>query len=76
MDRLGIHKLNTPYCYIYNVDTISSKERVSNIQSKYIKIIQLLVGSLNWLSISTVPNSITFDNLLAKRMSKPTEVYI
>jgi hypothetical protein len=68
---------STPYRSGYPIDSIpttcnSDPTKQSKIQHK----MKTLIGSLNWLSISTQTDIATITNVLAKYTSKPTTKHI
>ena len=65
----------TPYRNGFPVDAIPqlpSQDEPSKIKH----FIQVLIGSLNWLSISTRPDITTITAMIAKYVSKPNQQYI
>jgi hypothetical protein len=68
---------STPYRSGYPVDSIPTTiHHNPNTQQQLQHKMQTLIGSLNWLSISTRPDIATITNLLAKYTSKPTSKHI
>ena len=54
------------------MDAIPTEEYDPTLQLKYTELYQHLIGSLNWLAISTRPDISTVTNMIAKYMSNPS----
>ena len=68
----GVNEPKHPYKSGLPIDSIPEHEYDPVTQAKYTNLYQHLIGSLNWLAISTRPDISTVVNLLAKYMSKPS----
>ena len=66
----------TPYRSRYPIDTIPPKEYPSQLQQKLTKKMQFLIGSLNWIAISTRPDISTVVALLSRFAHNPTHSHI
>ena len=58
------------------MDKIPVKKYDTALQFKYTKLMQFLIGLLNWLSILTQPDIPTMTNLLEKHMGSPSKGHI
>ena len=72
----GVNKPKSPYKSGLPIDNIPEQEYEPATQSKYTNLYQHIIGSLNWLAISTQPDISTITNLLAKYMSNPSVGHI
>ena len=75
LDSDTINSATTPYRHGFPIDAIPKQEPSRN-QDKLTHYMQRLVGSLNWLSISTRPDISTVTNMLAKYMASPNSHHI
>lgn len=66
----------TPYRSGYPVDNIPKEDNPPHLQSKYTAMYQHLIGSLNWLAISTRPDVSTITSTLAQYMQNPSKDHI
>ena len=71
----NVNPVTTPYQDGFPIDSIP-KLKPSPNQAKLTKYYQQLIGSINWLSISTCPDISTVTNLLAKYMLNPNSHHI
>ena len=71
-----INSPTTPHRPGYPVDSIPLDDYDATTQAKITHTLQSLVGSLNWLAISTRPDIATITNLLAKYCKKATKGHI
>jgi hypothetical protein len=76
LDGDGINEPKTPYRVGYPVDKIPEETYDEDTQHKYTHLLRVLVGSLNWLSISTRPDIATITNMLAKYTSNASKGHI
>ena len=76
LNNAAVNTPHSPYRSGYPIDTIPHKLYDSNQQKKLITKMQYLVGSLNWLAISTRPDIATPVALLAKYTHNPTQGHI
>lgn len=76
LDGDGVTEPKTPYRIGYPVDKIKIEEYDLTTQHKMTHLYQVLIGSLNWLSISTRPDISTITNMLAKYSNKPSRGHI
>ena len=77
LDEDIINFPTTPYRSGYPIDTITPTTTLTPSQRlQQTKHFQSLVGSLNWLSISTRPDIATATNLLAKHSCSPSPGHI
>ena len=81
LTHLNLHGKNintpqTPYRSGYPVDTIPPKDYPLHTQEKLIKKMQFLIGSLNWIAISTRPDISTIVAFLSKFTHHPTQSHI
>ena len=72
----GVNEPKTPYRSGYPVDNIPTEQYPPAIQEKLTATYQFLIGSLNWLAVSTRPDISTITNLLAQYMSLPSKGHI
>jgi hypothetical protein len=72
----GVTEPHTPYCIGYPVNKIKTETYDKTTQHKLTHLFRVLVGSLNWLSISTHPDISTITNMLAKYLNKPSKGHI
>jgi hypothetical protein len=72
----GVTEPCTPYSIGYPVDKIKEETYNENTQHKLTHLLQVLVGSLNWLSISTQPDISTITNMLTKYSSNASKGHI
>ena len=75
LDDESVTPAQTPYRHGFPIDSIPKQEPAKN-QKKLTHYMQSLVGSLNWLAISTRPDIATVTNILAKYMSSPNSHHI
>ena len=76
-DGSGVNTAQLPHRNGYPMDTIPHHvEYDSATQLKLTKMMQYLIGSLNWSSITTHPDVATITNLLAKYMATPSTGHI
>lgn len=73
LDGPGENTSQSPYHSGFPIDSIPQEEYSPEVRFKLTKIMQHLVGSLNWLATSTCPDIATITNLLAKYMANPTK---
>mmetsp|Transcript_18091 Transcript_18091/g.25566 ORF Transcript_18091/g.25566 Transcript_18091/m.25566 type:complete len:151 (-) Transcript_18091:233-685(-) len=74
---LGIKfQSHTPYWSGFLVDSIPKKQYPVPMKEKLIKHMQFLVGSLNWIAISTRPDISTIVALLSKYTHNPSQGHI
>ena len=79
LTKLNGEAVNTPaspYHSGYPIDAIPQEEYDEIVQQRYTLQLQTIVGSLNWLSVSTRPNIATVTSLLAKYCRKPSKGHI
>ena len=78
MANLSQHTIErkTPYKLGYSVDLIPPSKLSKTAQKQAMKLMRMLIGSLNWLSISTRPDITTITNMLAKYSAKPSHAHI
>ena len=67
---------DTPYRSGYPVDKIPKSCLDPQDQMPLTKKMRILVGCLNWLSISTRPDISTITNMLAKYSSRPSQAHL
>jgi deoxyuridine 5'-triphosphate nucleotidohydrolase len=72
----GVTEPRTPYRIGYPVDKIKNEDYDEDTQHKLTHLYRVLIGSLNWLSISTRPDISTITNMLAKYSSNPSKGHI
>ena len=65
-----------PYRNGFPMDSIPTPTIHNNDQDKLTKTMHQLVGSLNWLAISTRPNISTITNMIVKYTSAPSKQHI
>ena len=75
LDDPATNSVKTPYRNGYPVDSIPKMPQSLN-QDKLIHYMQTLIGSLNWLSTSTLPDISTITNLLAKYSTNPNSKHL
>ena len=66
----------TPYRSGYPVDNIPKEDNSLHLQAKYTSMYQHIIGSLNWLAISTRPDIATITSILAQYMQNPSKGHI
>jgi hypothetical protein len=72
-----VNEPKTPYRSGYPVDTIpTDKYNTPAQQAKITKEMQILLGCLNWLSLSTRPDISTISNMLAKYTAHPSKGHL
>jgi hypothetical protein len=72
-----VNEPKTPYRSGYPVDSIpKDKNNTPAQQAKITKDMQIILGCLNWLSISTRPDISTITNLLAKYTAEPSRGHL
>jgi hypothetical protein len=76
LDGDGISEPKTPYRSGYPVDKIPDETYKENTQYKLNHLLRVLVGSLNWLALSTRPNIATITNMLAKYSNNASKGHI
>jgi hypothetical protein len=76
LDGDGVTEPKTPYRVGYPVDKIPIETYEEDTQHKMTHLFRVLVGSLNWLSISTRPDIATITNMLAKYCNKASKGHI
>ena len=77
LDEALINCPSTPYRQGYPIDSIPTDPPPPTAhQHKLTKNFQSIVGSLNWLSISTRPDIATATNLLAKHSANPSSGHL
>jgi hypothetical protein len=77
LDGDGVNEPKSPYRNGLPIDKIPQDKDVPyDLQQKYNALLQTLVGSLNWLSISTRPDIQPITNMLAKYSSKASKGHI
>ena len=76
LDGEGVNTPKSPYRSGYPIDNIPQQEYSPTEQHHITATYQFLIGSLNWLAISTRPDISTITNLLAKYMSDPSQGHI
>jgi hypothetical protein len=63
LDGDGVNESKTPYRVGYPVNKIPQETCDKDTQHKYTHLFRVLVGSLNWLSISTRSDIATITNM-------------
>jgi hypothetical protein len=76
LDSDGVTEPKTPYRIGYPVDKIKQEEYDETTQHRMTHLYLVLIGSLNWLSISTRPDIATITNMLAKYNNNPSKGHI
>ena len=76
LDGAAVGEPKTPYKSGYPVDVIPHETYPQNLQNKYTSLYQHIIGSLNWLAISTRPDISTITSLLAQHMQNPSKGHI
>jgi hypothetical protein len=76
LDNPHTAPVHTPYRSGCPVDTIPCKTISPHEQAKLTHKMQVLLGSLTWLSISTRPDIATITNLLAQYTTKATQSHL
>ena len=76
LDGNAVSEPKTPYRSGLPVDSIKQEDYDPTTQAKMTHLMQTLVGSLNWLAISTRPDIAPITNMLAKYMSNPSKGHI
>ena len=66
----------TPHCPEYPIDTIPQEKYDNNLVFKYTKLMQFLIGSINWLAISTGPDIATITNLYPNIWKTPEKAIL
>ena len=72
----AVNTVQTPYKSSYPVDSISFTRLPQKEQDELTHSMQVYVGCLTWLSISTCPDITTITNILAKHTTKATPAHI
>ena len=76
LDDEAVNTAVTPYRSGYPVDAIPTPPSSSSEYAKNTHLMQVLVGCLTWLSISTRPDIATITNMLAKYTTKATKSHL
>ena len=76
LDGEAVNTPKHPYRGGYPIDSIPTKEYDEVIQKRLTLKMQTLVGSLNWLSVSTRPDIVTVTSMLAKYSRQPSQGHI
>jgi deoxyuridine 5'-triphosphate nucleotidohydrolase len=76
LDGEAVNIPRTPYRSGYPVDTIPQESHTEEKQHSLNHLLRVLVGSLNWLALSTRPDIATITNILAKYSSKAATGHI
>jgi hypothetical protein len=76
LDGDGVTEPRTPYRSGYPVDKIPEENYDESTQHKLNHLLRVLVGSLNWLSLSTRPDIATITNMLAKYSNNASKGHI
>jgi deoxyuridine 5'-triphosphate nucleotidohydrolase len=76
LDGDGVTEPRTPYRIGYPVDKIPDETYEEQTQIKMTHLYRVLIGSLNWLSVSTRPDISTITNMLAKYSNNPSKGHI
>ena len=71
-----VNKVITPYRSGFPIDKIPYEPYNAETQQQYTTLMQSLVGSFAWLSMSTRPDLATVTNMIAKYVKKPTKGHI
>jgi len=66
-----VNSSHTPYCSGYLIDTIPKLQYSPETKEKLIKKMQFLIGSLNWIAISTRLDIATMVALLSQYTHNP-----
>ena len=72
----AVNTVQTPYKSGYPVDSITFTSLPKREQDDLIHTMQVYIGCLTWLSISTRPDIATITNILAKHTTKCTPAHI
>ena len=72
----NVNTVQTPHRPGYPVDTIPNETYDKHLTFKYTKLMQFLIGSINWLAISTRPDIATISKILSQYMAHPSKGYI
>ena len=78
-NNLSDNSINTPkstYCSDYPINLVLSEEYDEITQKRYTTQLQTIVGSLNWLSVSTCPDIVTTNSPIAKYCHNPSKGHI
>ena len=76
LQHVDVTSPKTPYRNGFPVDTIPKQSYDPETKEKLIKKMQFLVGSLNWIAISTRPDISTIVALLSRYTHDPTMAHI
>jgi hypothetical protein len=77
LDSPAVNEPKTPYCSGHPVDNVPKATDLHTPEGyKRIALMRTLVGSLNWLSLSTRPDISTITNMCAKYMACPNKGHI
>jgi deoxyuridine 5'-triphosphate nucleotidohydrolase len=76
LDNENVNPTRTPYKSGYPVDSIPYFDSQEPDKSNRIHTMQVFIGCLTWLSMSTRPDIATITNLLAKYTTKCTDAHI
>jgi deoxyuridine 5'-triphosphate nucleotidohydrolase len=76
LDGDGVNEPRTPYRSGFPVDKIPEEQYEEHTQHKMNHLLRVLVGSLNWLALSTRPDIATITNMLAKYSNNASKGHI